>query len=41
MSIAIDLRKKISTTPSPPAQNISGRVWLNGKPSHAGKSKIL
>jgi hypothetical protein len=33
--------KKISATPSPPAQNFSGRVWLIGKSSHAGKSKIL
>jgi hypothetical protein len=33
--------KKFSTTPSPPAQIFSGRVWLIGKPSYAGKSKIL
>jgi hypothetical protein len=41
MNIAIDLRQKNLTTPSPPTPIFSDRVWFTGKLPHVGKSKIL
>jgi hypothetical protein len=33
--------EKFSTTPSSPAQNFSGRVWLIGSGNHAGENDLL